>query len=281
MLEFYHNIPQLMAPTVFTVGVFSLYWYAVMYMLGIGVSGVILWKLIRHEISFDDYIDLLFALVMGVLIGARLGYVIMYALPYYLSHPFAIVSPFDAVTGEWIGIAGMSYYGGCIGAMLGLWLWKRGYDAKTNMKRLTFLWITDMLSLALPFGYFFGRLGNFLNGELYGRVTNQFFGMYFSSAPSGLLFLRHPSQIYEAFSEGLLLGYVLWYVKKNRSYADGTITALYIGGYAAIRFIVEFFREPDVQLGYVWTYMTVGQLLSGVFLLCTCLFMSMRKRYPR
>lgn len=265
-LDIYQHVPSSIHPIVFTIGFFSLHWYALMYILGIFVTTVILWHLLRSRIAFDAFVDFVFDVLLGVIIGARLGYVILYFPEYYLEHPLAIISPFDPITGMWVGIAGMSYYGGCIGAVIGLWRWKKTYDRNYPEKRISFWQLSDIFSLALPFGYFFGRIGNFLNGELFGRITKQSWGMYFENAPSGTLFLRHPSQLYEAFGEGIMLGCFLWCMHKKRKLSAGMISVLYLGGYAGIRFILEFFREPDPQFGFLWTYVTFGQVLSALFL---------------
>lgn len=256
MLEYYRHLPEHIDPIVFSVGFFSLRWYALMYVSALCVSGYILWRQTRGTLSFDRYIDLVFDLILGVLIGSRLGYVILYNLPFYVAHPLAVVWPFDSLTGEWIGIAGMSYYGGMIGVIVGLRMFSRRV-------KMSFWRLADAAAFAVPIGYFFGRIGNFLNGELYGRVTEKAWGMYFPDAMFGNVILRHPSQMYEAFFEGAVLFLVLVHVRKKYLF-PGAVAAAYAIGYGFFRFCIEFFREPDPQTGLVFGWMTLGQIVSSI-----------------
>ncbi|MFA7319043.1 MAG: prolipoprotein diacylglyceryl transferase [Parcubacteria group bacterium] len=211
----------------------------------------------RNQIqNTDTLLDIMLAVFVGLLIGGRLGYVIFYNFTYYLQNPLVIISPYDAVTHQFIGIYGMSYHGGLIGAVLAGWIFIR-------IKRLDFWRWANFVAPAVPAGYFFGRIGNFLNGELYGRATSGFWGMYFPSDPFGLL--RHPSELYEAVLEGLIIFLVLWPLRHNQKYQD-KLLALYIVGYASARIIAEFFREPDVQVGYIFNSLTLGQILSSLML---------------
>jgi len=192
-----------------------------------------------------------------------LGYVLFYNLPFYLAHPLAIISPFDLETGAFVGIYGMSYHGGLLGVLCAVIIFVKKY-------KIDFWDLADFLIPAIPAGYFFGRLGNFLNGELYGRATDSWFGMYFSNDNFGLL--RHPSQLYEAFLEGLVLFAIFW-PGRNRKKWQGKFLALYFIAYAVARFLGEFFREPDLQIGFIYLcadakfcVSTLGQLFSlGMF----------------
>jgi phosphatidylglycerol---prolipoprotein diacylglyceryl transferase len=199
----------------------------------------------------DFLLNFLIYVFIGLLIGARLGYVLFYDLKYFLENPLAVVSPFN-VAGEFVGIYGMSYHGGLLGALLLGWIFckKRG---------INFVQMADFVVPAVPAGYFFGRLGNFLNGELYGRATQKWWGMYFPSDISGIL--RHPSQLYEAFLEGIILFLILWSAR-SRLKLKGQLLGLYIIGYSFFRIICEFFREPDPQIGYLFGFLTLGQILS-------------------
>lgn len=208
-------------------------------------------------------LDLFLYVIIGLIIGARLGYVIFYNLPYYFRNPWEITLPFK-ITGYWLlvtsyqytGISGMSYFGGLIGIIIAALIFARKY--KINFWRLA-----DFVVPAVPAGYFFGRIGNFLNGELYGRVTQKWWGMYF---PADSFNLRHPSQLYEAFFEGLVLFLVLWLLR-NHSKFPGYLLVLYLAGYGLLRFAVEFFREPDSQIGLIMGVLTFGQALSLVLII--------------
>ncbi len=186
------------------------------------------------------------------MIGGRLGYVIFYNLKYYIAHPIEIILPFSLTNGfHFTGIAGMSYHGGLIGVLLATIIFC--YRNKINLWRFA-----DLLVPAVPLGYTFGRLGNFINGELYGRVTTMPWGMYFPLDSTRQL--RHPSQLYEAFFEGLFLFFVLWSMRKKKLF-EGFLLSLYLIGYGLVRFLIEFVREPDPQLGVIVGSLTMGQIL--------------------
>lgn len=210
---------------------------------------------IRYKLQ-DPIFDFLLFAFLGVLIGGRLGYVLFYNFSYFLENPLAVISPFSQITGEFIGIYGMSYHGGLLGVLMTGWFfcWKR------KIKLIDF---ADFIVPAIPAGYFFGRIGNFLNGELYGRATNVWFGMYFPE--DAFKILRHPSQLYEAFFEGVILFLIFWIVRNRKSFQE-KLLALYFLGYALARFLGEFFREPDEQIGLLFGNLTLGQLFSlGMF----------------
>jgi phosphatidylglycerol:prolipoprotein diacylglycerol transferase len=181
---------------------------------------------------------------------------LFYNFSYYLQNPLAIISPYDPITHQFIGIYGMSYHGGLLGVVLFAWIF-----SKKN--KLDVLKVADFVVPAIPAGYFFGRVGNFLNGELYGRVTQKFWGMYFPTDTTGLL--RHPSQIYEAMLEGIILFVFLW-IFRNREIFQNKLLGLYLIGYAFFRILVEFFRQPDPQIGYLWGFLTLGQILSSAMI---------------
>jgi phosphatidylglycerol:prolipoprotein diacylglycerol transferase len=190
--------------------------------------------------------------ILGMVAGARLGYVLFYDFLYYLHRPWEIVLPFQWEGGfVFTGIRGLSYHGGLLGGALAGLLYCRRHGQ--NPLRLA-----DVLAVSIPFGYSFGRLGNFLNGELYGRATAVPWGMYFPSDPSGLL--RHPSQLYEAALEGLGLG-LLMRLLARRPRRPGALSAAYVAGYGGVRFFLEWFREPDPQLGFVVGHFSMGQVL--------------------
>jgi phosphatidylglycerol---prolipoprotein diacylglyceryl transferase len=278
-INYYQHIPERLDPVAFSFGNFSVSWYALMYLVGFIIVYVILgWRIKKGELNFDEIpnskfqipnksqilnikyqkdilLSFLIYVFLGLLIGARLGYVLFYDLKYYLADSLTIISPFSA-TGEFVGIYGMSYHGGLVGAVLMSWLFCRKND-------LDLMEMANFVVPAIPAGYFFGRIGNFLNGELYGRITQKPWGMYFPGDSLGLL--RHPSQLYEAGLEGVALFFILWTIRNHEKYGKKTLS-LYIIGYAAARIIIEFFREPDSQIGYIINCFTMGQILSLVML---------------
>jgi len=256
-LQFYQELPLRINPLVFHFGFFQISWYALMYLVGfVAVYGLLLWRIKKKEgdWSKENIREFLWNAFLGAIIGGRLGYVLFYNLPFYWENPLAIISPFDQ-QGQWTGIYGMSYHGGLIGALLAALFFSR-------KNKLNFFSWADFIVPAVPAGYFFGRLGNFLNGELFGRITQKSWGMYFP----GETLLRHPSQLYEAFFEGIILFLILWILRngikyKNRLlYVPGFI--LYVLGYAFFRFGIEFFRQPDEQIGLLFSFLTLGQFFS-------------------
>lgn len=258
MNTWWQTLPGRIDPIVFSIGFFSLRFYAVCFVLGMGI----VWLWLRREqcqhalqLSLTELDELFFYVSIGAFIGARIGYVVWYAPVYFMKHPWQIVSPFDAVTGNFIGIAGLSFHGALVGAGVVVW-----YFSKLH-RQSVFIW-TDQLVLALPLGIFFGRLGNFLNGELWGRTTTKVWGMYFPFAESGLKILRHPSPLYEMFGEGLFLFVLLQWLIRRRSYEPALATGYFLCGYGIIRFGLEFLREPDRQVGLFFEFFTLGQLLS-------------------
>jgi len=252
MLYFYQHLPQYVNPIAFSIGNFSVRWYSVMYLLGFFVVYVLLKYDIQntiYKIRKDLITDFLLYSFAGLLIGARLGYVLFYNLSYYIQNPLAIISPIK--DGNFVGIFGMSYFGGLIGIILVnlIFLRKRG---------INFWKWSDFVVPAIPAGYFFGRIGNFLNGELYGKATNHWFGMYFPVETQNIASLRHPTQLYEALLEGLLLFLIFWFLRNNTK-IPGTLFTLYIAGYGVIRFFIEFLREQE---GNLVLGLTRGQILS-------------------
>jgi len=259
--DFWQHIPEKMDPVLFQIGGFKLQYYGLMYIVAFSVTyGMVLYRLKiedRFDVSREQVENLLMYLILGLLIGARLGYVLFYNLPYYLKHPSEIILPFEFSNGvRFTGITGMSYHGGLIGVIVAGWLYirKAGLD---------FLEMSDLFFPVVPLGYTFGRLGNFINGELYGRVTASPVGMYFPAAPG--LGMRHPSQLYEAFFEGVFLFGVLWMLRRKIR-VKGGMFALYLLGYGMARFIIEFFREPDAHIGLLWLSLSEGQLLCSVMI---------------
>ena len=232
-------------PTIVALGPLQIRWYGVMYILGFLASYLLVKYQIRKkrlDIDIKVVDDLFLFLIVGLIIGARLGYAIFYNLPLYISHPLKLFS-------IWEG--GMSFHGGLIGIILSGLIYTR--TRKTDFWRLA-----DLVAVTVPIGLGLGRLGNFINAELYGRVTSVPWGMIF---PSGGALPRHPSQLYEFFLEGVLLFSILWWLK-DFPLKKGTLFCLFLMLYSILRFSVEFSREPDPQLGFVFSFLTMGQILS-------------------
>ena len=259
MIEFWRwwqNLPANIDPVIFQIGSFKLQYYGLMYIVAFAITYVLVrYRVAREErfnVSVQQINDLITYAILGLIIGARLGYVLFYNLPYYLKNPLEIILPFDFSNGmAFTGISGMSYHGGLIGALLIPWL----YTRKNNLQ---FRDVTDLFLPAVPLGYTFGRLGNFINGELYGRVTSLSIGMYFPQAYESQL--RHPSQLYEAFFEGIFLFGLLWSIRRI-SGIRGSMLAYYLVGYGTVRFFIEFVRQPDAHLGAVLLFLSMGQIL--------------------
>lgn len=290
MWETYQHLPEMINPIAFSIGFFPVRWYSIMYLAGFAtVYFLLAYRIKKEEINFvpkNILQDLTLYLAAGLIIGARFGYVLFYNFSYYLQNPWEIISPFSdaGIT----GISGMSYHGGLIGAIIAGIIFvnrrklnphTKGQDKNINNNSLSanhnkksfgvgvnFWKLADFLASAIPAGYFFGRVGNFLNGELYGRATDMPWGMYFTDG-----ILRHPSQLYEAFFEGLVLFLVLWTLRNGIKYRNKMFHVscfmLYVVGYSFFRFFIEFFREPDPQIGLVAGYLTMGQVLSIIMLI--------------
>ncbi len=246
-------------PIVFSIGSFSIRWYSLGYIFGFGTAYLLMRYRLKHE-DFNYPLDLIHDAmlwgIIGVVLGGRLGFVFFYAPAYFLANPLEIIVPFNLSTGQFTGISGMSFHGGLIAVILvGWWLLKK--------YKVNFWDFADFVIPALPLGYTFGRLGNFANSELYGRATDSVFGMYFATDPEGLL--RHPSQLYEAGLEGLVLFVILWSIRK-KAWAKGKMLGFYLIGYGLARFIVEFVRELDPHTGLVIGPFTMGQVLSSLMI---------------
>jgi phosphatidylglycerol:prolipoprotein diacylglycerol transferase len=252
----WQHLPQHISPVIFQIGSFKLQYYGLMYLVAFGITYALVLYRLRHEerfaVSREQVNDLTTVIILGLMIGARLGYVVFYNLPYFLRHPLEIVLPFEFSNGiTFTGISGMSYHGGVIGILVAAWLYTRRNGIA----------LRDMADLYVPciaLGYTFGRIGNFINGELYGRATTAPIGMIFPLAPDKLL--RHPSQLYEAFFEGLFLFAVMWSIRKVRA-PRGAMLGVYLIGYGLVRFVIEFYREPDAHIGFVVGALSMGQLL--------------------
>lgn len=259
-LNLYQNLPLRVNPIAFKVGFFSLAWYSLTYLMAFLIIYFLLKCRVKNDSKFFPEFPEIFKnieiffiyAIIGIILGARLGYVIFYDPHYFLANPWKIISPLNA-EGNFIGIYGLSYHGGLVGVILAGILFIRKY-------KINFWRFTDFLVPAVPLGYFFGRLGNFFNGELYGRLTTKPWGMYFLDE-NLMVMLRHPSQLYEALFEGIILFMILWLLRNSQKFY-GKLLPLYIFLYGAFRFFIEFYRQPDVQVGLFFGFLSLGQIFS-------------------
>jgi len=272
LISAWQHLPSHISPTLFSIGSFQLRYYSIMYLVACAVAYLLFaYRIKRKEIDLttETLQDYLVWAMLGLIIGARFGYALFYNFSYYSSHPLEIILPFDFTGGfRFVGLSGMSYHGGLIGVALVTFYFchKRG---------INWLQFGDWLCAAAPLGYMFGRFGNFLNGELWGRVTTAPWGMYFPLDATRSL--RHPSQLYEALLEGLFLFIVLWLIRKRNPF-DGFMIGLYIFGYGLVRFIIEFFREPDAHMGFVLGFNRMGQVLCILMMMAGLAFILWRKQ---
>jgi phosphatidylglycerol---prolipoprotein diacylglyceryl transferase len=255
LINIWQHLPSQMNPSLFSIGSFQLRYYSLMYLVAFAVVYFLTLYRIKNEnykYTTENIQDYLVWAMIGVIIGGRFGYALFYNFGYYFQHPLEIILPFDFSNGiKFVGLSGMSYHGGLIGVVIASLLFCRKY-------KINFWHFVDLLIPAIPLGYFFGRIGNFINGELYGRITTVPWGMYFPLDPSQSL--RHASQLYEALFEGIVLFILLWLIRKKGMF-DGFLIGIYICGYGFVRFFIEFFREPDSQLGFVLGPLSMGQIL--------------------
>jgi phosphatidylglycerol:prolipoprotein diacylglycerol transferase len=237
-------------PVAFQIMSFEIRWYSLAYILGIIIGWILCKKIFIKDLDinqrFDDFISYL---IIGIIIGGRLGYVLFYNFNYYINN---IVDIFKI----WQG--GMSFHGGLLGIIVASILF-----AKKNNQD-TFIY-TDLVSLVAPVGIFFGRFANFINSELYGKVTEVPWAVTFVQVDN---LSRHPSQLYEAIFEGIILFILLLYFRnKNFLEKPGLISGLFLIFYSVFRFCIEFFRVPDEQIGYLIFNLSIGQIISLVFIM--------------
>lgn len=247
---FIHNID----PVLLSIGPFQIRYYGLFYVLGFVFAYFIINYLAkRKEINLDknNISDLLLYAILGTVLGARIFYILFYNFPYYLANPFEMIA-------VWHG--GLAFHGGLIGAIIAIAYFCR-------KKKVDFYEIADILAIPMALGLALGRIGNFINGELYGRVTDVAWAVKFPDAEG----FRHPSQIYESF-KNLLMFFVLWNIK-DKKLPKGFMFWLFVIMYSALRFAVEFFRQPDEQLGFIASWLTMGQLLSIVMFFVGIFFM--------
>lgn len=241
-------------PDLFKIGPLHIRWYGLMYVLGFIASYLLIPRQDRSRaigLQGSRVDSLLFYLFMGLIAGARLGYLLFYQFPHlgdYFRNPLDIIA-------VWQG--GMSFHGGLIGCVIAGWL----FCKKTKMPMRA---VADSVVVTAPIGLGLGRIGNFINGELFGRPSDVPWAMIF---PGGGPLPRHPSQLYEAVMEGAVLFILLWLLRKRR-FRDGMMVGFFLFFYGTFRFFLESFREPDAQLGFILGPFTMGQMLSMAMILC-------------
>ncbi|MBZ4220443.1 MAG: prolipoprotein diacylglyceryl transferase [Chlorobium sp.] len=260
-LLWWQNLPSQMNPVIFSAGAFAIRWYGMMYVIAFGVAYLLSqYRINSEKLPFNRPFvgDALTWAMVGVVLGGRIGYILFYGMSSFLADPLGSLVPWVSAPGgcRFAGITGMSYHGGVIGVIIALM-------AFTRSQKKGFFETFDLFIPSIPLGYTFGRLGNFINGELYGRVTDSAMGMYFPLAPTHEL--RHPSQLYEAFFEGIVLFVILWLMRKKSPF-PGFLSAAYLFGYGFVRFFIEFVREPDAQLGFVFLNFSMGQVLCFIMM---------------
>ena len=248
---FTHNLE----PVLLDLGFMAIRWYSLAYIAGILIGWWLGKKIITQrsdnndqKISVKTFDDLITYLIISMIIGGRVGYIIFYNLGYYILNPLDIIK-------IWEG--GMSFHGAVIGIVIGVYLFslKRGISS---------LFLLDIIACVSPIGIFFGRIANFINGELIGKTTNVAWGVIF---PAIDMLPRHPSQLYEAFLEGIILFIILNKFIFKKKYITGKCSYLFLMLYGIFRIIAEFFREPDFQMGYILNLFSMGTILSLFMLL--------------
>ena len=259
---FTHNLD----PILINLGFISLRWYSLAYIFGILIGWWYGKKIIKKfknkygNFLADDFDDLITYLIFGIVIGGRLGYVIFYNLNYYIENPLDIIK-------IWQG--GMAFHGALIGIIIGTFF----FSYRRDKNALFFL---DIISCVSPIGIFFGRIANFINGELVGKISSMPWSVIF---PNVDMMPRHPSQIYEAILEGIILFLIVNFFINKKEYIIGTCSYVFLISYGALRIVSEFFREPDLQLGYIFNIASMGAILSFVmFLSGIAMFYIVKKR---
>lgn len=245
-----NELYQQLDPVAFALGPFVVRWYGLAYLAGFILGALWIWKTQKRwglDLTADELSSVMIGIAFGVIIGGRLAYVIFYGAGYYLAHPLEILA---------LNQGGMSFHGGLIGAVVGGGL-------VAHQMRLSVATLCDLGVMAAPIGLFFGRCANFINGELWGKPTDLPWGVMFSDTGGGMMY-RHPSQLYEALLEGVVIFVVLYMLSRRKPILpQGSFSGAFLILYGCFRALIEFVRVPDAQLGYLFGgFVTMGQLLS-------------------
>ena len=248
---FTHNLD----PVLLDFGLIVIRWYSLAYIIGILIGWWLgkkiitkRFKSVNYKFDIKEFDDLITYIIISLLVGGRVGYIIFYNLGYYVTNPLEIIK-------IWEG--GMSFHGALIGIIIGTYLF-------SIKRKISCFFLLDIIACVSPIGIFFGRIANFINGELVGKVTHVSWGVIF---PNLDMLPRHPSQLYEAFLEGIVLFFILnTFIFKN-NYRTGTCSFLFLIFYGFFRIISELFREPDSQIGYVFNLFSIGTILSFIMIL--------------
>lgn len=244
-----NNLYHMLDPIAFSAGPITIYWYGIAYVVGSILAGFVMYRVQRRwnmGLTVDDVWMLVTGAVFGLIIGGRLFYVIFYGDGYYFTHPLEIFATNQG---------GMSFHGGLVGGLVG------GYIV-CRMLKLSAWTIADLAIIGVPLALALGRCANFVNGELWGKPTDLPWGVVFGGSAGEIP--RHPSQLYEAFLEGIVLFVILYSMsRKKKLPPQGAFIGTFVLGYGVVRFLIEFVRVPDAQLGYLFGgFITMGQLLS-------------------
>ncbi|MBP3866924.1 MAG: prolipoprotein diacylglyceryl transferase [Eggerthellaceae bacterium] len=244
-----NDIYQNLDPVAFAIGPFTVRWYGIAYVVGFLLAGVVMWRVSKRwkvKIDADSLLTIICCVIVGIIVGARLGYCLVYGNGYYLEHPLELLA---------FQQGGMSFHGGLVGALV-------AGAVAAKLTHIPYLTLADLGAIAAPIGLFLGRCANFVNGELWGAPTDLPWGVVFGGT-AGMM-PRHPSQLYEALLEGVLLFLILFALSRKRPPRPrGTFIGTFFLVYGICRFLIEFVRQPDAQLGYLYGgWLTMGQVLS-------------------
>ena len=258
---FTHNLD----PVLFDFGFLEIRWYSLAYIFGILAGWWVAKRIISNkfntekvEFHLKEFDNLITYLIVSIILGGRIGYVIFYNFEFYISNPSEILK-------VWEG--GMSFHGALIGIIFGTYIF-------SIKKKIPLFFLLDIIACVSPIGIFFGRIANFINGELVGKTTDVFWGVIFPNIDNNI---RHPSQLYEAFLEGLVLFVIMNLILFKKDYKTGTCSYLFLIFYGIFRIFSEFFREPDFQIGYLFNLISMGTALSVLMILAgTIIFLKKR-----
>ncbi|WP_165061658.1 MULTISPECIES: prolipoprotein diacylglyceryl transferase [unclassified Adlercreutzia] len=252
----YHAID----PIAFQIGPIAVRWYGIAYVLGFALAGFLIYRTAKHwklNFTIEDILTIMLCVMIGIIVGARLGYCLFYGEGYYFTHPLDILA---------VNQGGMSFHGGLIGALL-------AGIVVAKITHIPYLTLADLGVIAAPLGLFFGRFANFINGELWGAPTDLAIGVVFGGAAGNIP--RHPTQLYEGVLEGLVIFIVLFALsRKLPPRPRGTFLGCFLVMYGVFRFLIEFVRQPDIHLGYIFGgWLTMGQILSVPLILAGVIFL--------